>query len=299
MNGLSRGIAAVVIGLAQAQQPSVANDAVSMRVACGTTTVEFGVAFPIEVERAWREDLVPEPWHDAALAPLTVEELGVTTRQEGGRSIETRRFRARAFARGELVVPASTIRARDQHGREQIAVANALELIVNSSLPPGDAGEAELPAVLIVVPASPWRTALRVLAGLAALALGILGSRFAARRRRERRADPVVPPRVLVQERLAALRSVVPDEVPNVAAWTGLSTALRDWLAACCGIPAIDRTTDEVLASFDGDGHDDLAAVLRACDLVKFAQRTLDAAAFAAALDAAERLVGSTGEDRR
>lgn len=295
MNGRLYAVAAVVIGLAHAQQPSGANDAVRMRVTCAVTTVEFGAAFGIEVVRAWREDLVPEPWHDAALAPLTVEELGVTTKKEAGHSVETRRFRARAFARGELVVPASTIRARDRDGREHAAVANALELVVSSSLPPGDAGIVELPADVIAPPASPWRTALRVLAGLLVLALGILGSRFAARRRRERRTEPVVPPRVLVSERLAALRSTVADE----AAWTGLATALRDWLAACRGIPAIDRTTDEVLASFVGDGRDDLAAVLRACDLVKFAQRPLDAAAFAAALDAAERFVGATGGDLR
>jgi len=295
VNGLLHGVAWLVIGLPHAQQPIAPGTAVSMRVACAVSTVEFGAAFQIEVERTWREDLVPDAWRDAALSPLVVEEIDIVTKREAGHAIETRRFRARAFARGEFIVPASTIRARDRDGREHVAVANALELVVNSSLPPGDLGSAELPGDVIAVPVSPWRTALRVLAGLLVLAFGILGPRFALRRRRESRGEPVVPPHVLVQERLAALRSAAPDE----AAWTGLATALRDWLAACRGIPAIDRTTDEVLASFDGAGRDDLAAVLRACDVVKFAQRTLDADAFETALDAAERFVGATGEDLR
>jgi hypothetical protein len=90
--------------------------------------------------------------------------------------------------------------------------------------------------------------------------------------------------------RLRAQSARTPDDHSETA------SIVRDYVRDRFGVPAGERTTDELLAAPEiaTDARRLLADVLRPCDLVKFAQGDSTAAARAALLDGAEKFVRGT-----
>jgi hypothetical protein len=250
-----------------------------LRVSFHAEEVVPGRAFPLTVVRSWSKDLEPAPWEDGALAPLVLR-LEETTRREDARRVqETRRYRAYAFARGDVLVPAAKFTARPKDGGTERSVrSQRRRLRVVPEIEASKPGPPELPGEPLAEPfrSGPWLWG----AGAAVALLALLrwrrrkGTVVAA----APTAPPPVPPDVAARARLeeiaarastsAAARCVDVVETAEV---------LRTCVASMYGVHTRERTSEEILAALAGGQGVDarvrapLAALFQACDLVKFA----------------------------
>jgi len=243
---------------------------VAVRVTAGATAIDFGKAFPLEVVRAWDARLVVDEWDDRALAPLVVRLESATRRDDGRRVVETRRYAAYAFERGEVTVPAPSVTARPPGGgRERTATGEALRLEVRSSLGAEEPGAIEPPTTELMEEPRRWVLPVAVAAAIAA-AVAVAW----ARRRRPVAAVEVAPrgasPRERAMARIAALRARVPRTRDDVREWhVEAAAVVRDYLAAEHGIAAPALTTVELARAHVDD---DLVRVVAECELAVYAR---------------------------
>jgi hypothetical protein len=138
--------------------------------------------------------------------------------------------------------------------------------------------------------------------GVAALLLAVAALILAVRARRRRIAAAAVPvapesPETILLRELEALRSAL-DSIPRDQFYDRLSVAVRTYVASITGVPALDRTTTELLrelssrAELDPEGLGALGRALRRSDLARFARREDALAEARLALDDARQLGG-------
>jgi hypothetical protein len=265
----------------------------ALRVETETAKVEFGRAFPLEVVRVWRDDHVPAAWRDEWLDPLRLELVETERREDGGRIMETRRYRARAFETGTVEIPALAFRAKPKWGGPEVETASEpFSVAVTSSLPEGEPGPPEWPE-------SPFGGGPPWYAWLAGAALAVGLGLLVLRRRRPDAEEPAAaaaPPEPTAAQRalrrLAALESELSGaERDPTAFYVALAGVVRDYLGERLRIPADVMTTPEcVRAAGNGAaGRPRLGRVLDAADLVKFARHRPDA-------DEPRRLLGEAGD---
>lgn len=143
--------------------------------------------------------------------------------------------------------------------------------------------------------------------GLLLLVLTVLLTLWAARRwrRRVRQQTPAPPPRPpweVALERLAELRGdrLSAVEQQRLVEWIdGLSDALRNYLGRRFGFEGLESTSDEIVAHLRslrpaGLTPEEVALILRECDLVKFAKVPADAERCDLLLHQAVHLVETT-----
>lgn len=282
----------------------VPSAAPSVSLAAGVTEVEFGRPFEVRVDRAWPEGDVPEPWNDAALAPLDVRPIAVASAVRDGVVAESRVFEARAFTRGDVTVAPPLLRTLSRGGETREARGAAFTVRVRPALDPsrhGPASRAELPRGPLGG-GPPW-TAWVFAAGAAATAAW-----FATRRRRPPAVAAAAPPAPPAPAgptaadralgRLAALRGTRPgDDAARLAFHVEVASALREFVGERYAACAPETTTEELLAAdalrhavADGP-RAELRSALRACDAVKFATARPGAAECADVLAGAVRFV--------
>ncbi len=293
----SLGVALLVLGGAAAP---VLQDPVSLSVEVASEQVESGRAFPLVVERRWREDLQPEAWDARLLAPLVLKPAGREARREDGFESETLRFLAYAFPVGELRFEELRFRARpatEVEGGEVQAVAPPFRLEVRSALGEGEAGPPEFPDGPLAPPASGG--SLRWWLLLPPLAL--LWWWWAQARRRAPRSSPRSAPLTtasrarLARETITALQSRRTDELADSAAYDAdaveLAATLRGYLEAGLGLACRPLTSEELAPALSASGGaqrvEDLAAFLSYCDREKFGPSAALRAARAQAIDQA------------
>jgi hypothetical protein len=136
-----------------------------------------------------------------------------------------------------------------------------------------------------------------LLAGLVAAAIWL----FLRARRRGRMAEEVgaapEPPETLFQRAIEVLRGEVAS-LPRDRFYDRLSLAVRSYVSAVTGVPALDRTTWELerelaeLSDLRGETIAAVGRVLRRSDMAKFARQEDPLAEAASALDEAAALVG-------
>jgi len=294
---------AAVCGVTRAQEPAAAE--LSLHVAAEAAEVGLGRAFELTVTRGWSRALEPEPWSDAALAPLVVRLEAAQRREMGGRVEETLRYRAFAFALEEVVVPAATVRAAPrpgERGAAREAAGNELRLRVRGALDPAAPGEVELPSDLLEVPRPARRAWLLGAAALAIAAIAGLLARRARARARLAPSAPPAPPPVSPHERalgrLRILRERTRGGLADAAeVHLAASAIVREWLDEAHALRAPWRTTEQLLAApataraLPPPRRALLADLLARCDRVKFARFTPAAEEPPRLLDAAEELV--------
>lgn len=260
-------------------EPIPARDlALRVDVGLAGNEIELGRSFPLEVVRVWSRDLVPEAWDDRRLAPLRVQLVEHVRREDDARVEERRRYRAYAFAPGEVVVAAPELRARPRAGGEERVVrAQGIRLRVRASLDPDEAGSPEPPPGPLAEPASSWPWL-----GLALLLGALLTAGVTRRLRRveveeaEPPAAPAPPPEAGALARLEALRAGArsrraPGEVEaDVVAATEV---VREYVGARYRVRAAVKTTEELLAACPANEvlRSSLAGLLAGPDRVKFA----------------------------
>jgi hypothetical protein len=262
--------------------------------------VQLGKEFPLTVTRVWSKDLDPEPWSDALLAPLAVELADLTRRESAKRVTEVRTYRARAFDREAVVVPARAYRAWPASGAGAGRAFDVTEirLRVKPILDPAAPGPMEPPEPL--PPRSRWP----LLAAVAAATVAGAALWTAVRRRRAIVASgpPTPSARERALARLHALRERDPSSRDDIEAWyVEDADAIRDFVSDVAGVRAREMTTEEIVApasrALAPSQRARLGDVLGACDLVKFA-RVLPAAAERAALLAASEALVSEWPER-
>ena len=273
-----------------------------LRVTAGAAEVEFGKAFPLTVVRVWSKDLQPEDWSDKALLPLVVKLDRRSVREDDRRMEETRQYRAYAFSRDDVLVPAPSLRARPRDGgAERVVSADELKLKVTPALHSDPPGPVELPGEPLAEP-FPW---LRwsLVGGAALLVLGLLAWYLRRRARRPRPAyvAPPMAPHVRALQRLQRLREQAPQTAEEIQAfYVEASAAVREYIEAQFAVRAPEMTTEEFLAAPQTaralqPGHRAmLSEFLAHCDLVKFARHLPTAGDRERLLDAAARFVMET-----
>lgn len=281
-------------------------DVLRLEVVLGARTVEAGRSVDLTVTRSWRADLVPEPFDERSLAPLTLRLEGTRRREGGGHVEETRRYRAVGFVPGPLSLPAPTLTARHPDGGAPRTVAAApLSLTVTPVLDPAAPGDPERPT-LPDAPSPPWGPLAGGLGLALAVAVGIV------RRRRRGTAGPGPTPPVVAAPAAAADPAAVAraavaalavgargDAAARCAAVAAAAAAVRGYTDARFAVGAEHRTTAELLAAptlaaLAPAARAPLASLLSAADLVKFAERVPDAAEALRALADADGFVAAT-----
>ncbi len=275
-----------------------------------------GRAFPLTVERRWSRELEPAPFEERALAPLVLRLDHVERREQGGAVTELRRYAAYAFALGDVRVPAAVMTARPRAGGpERRATSARLRLTVAPTLDPRAPGAPEPPGGLPPGPAPgllPLTGAALPLALLVALRLRARRRRLGAGRSPPGPAPAPPPEADAAEEALAALERLGaggppgpegPGPAAPAQALAGAAEVVRGYVARRYGLPALRRTSPELLAALSagpgpgGAGEPALplvTAVLARADAVKFAAAPATAVEASASLDEARAFVERT-----
>lgn len=270
---------------------------------------DLGHGFPLTVIRTWERDVDVAAWDDAALAPLAARAVGVSVRSDGRVTQETRTFVAYAFTAGDVTVPPLRLEVTPRDGSAaQVRVGDAVHVRVRATLDARDPGVPELPPGPFPVPPPRWLWGACALAAAA----GVWG---ATRMRRTTTAPvaaalPVEPvlaapsPDAVALGRLDALRrrdggdgDDSADGADATAWYAELATVVRDYVGARWGVPAAERTTEEIVDACGVPGDPArrlLSAALAACDGVKFGRAAAGAADRRAAVTAATDFVRAT-----
>jgi len=243
-----------------------------VQVTASVDEVELGRPFPLTVVRMWKAGVVPERWSDAALSPLVAQALGVVEEQGASGTVrETRRFLCRAFVRGQVTIPAVSMRVRpDGGGPERSAASDPITLPVRSSLDAGSVGPIELPGGTLAAPFR-WQPWWFVFAACV-LALVPIGLRMWSRRTRV--AGVARPPHEWARERLQRLEG---EELGDAAFHVEMSSLIREYVEGRWSLRASRMSTQELLLAeaaaptLKADARALLGECLGRCDVVKFA----------------------------
>jgi hypothetical protein len=239
---------------------------------------------------------LPAEWGDFTVqsqSPLT------TSANPDGSETTTQLIDARLFAPGEFTTPAVELTIADPAGNVEPVTAAPTIVSVVSVLVEGDSQlrdikpQADLPYLNLL----PWLAAGMVLAGLAGLVL--FWRRLRARRLAEAAIDRRLPNEVALDELARILSLGLTEQGAYKEYYTLLSDCIRAYMEAVYKIPALERTTGEILASLRGLGLDPqfsrrFISFLSDCDLVKFSKFTPDPADAHQALTEARTLVEAT-----
>ena len=134
--------------------------------------------------------------------------------------------------------------------------------------------------------------------------VGILLWVLLARKRKEEAGRPADPPHVVALRRLDRYRGNkywAPEK--QKLYYSGITDTLREYMAARFGIDAMEMTTGEIFAALPPDSfpeglHDEMLALFRTSDLVKFAKGVASDEENAAALPVAVRYVTATYQEQ-
>jgi len=300
----------LVLGVLGAGLAAGASERMTIRIETDAEVVALGEPFAVRIVRVWDAELRALPFDDASLAPLVLRLEETSRREQEGRIEQTRRYRARAFALGEVAVPAPTLEARPRSGGPVRAVTGReLRLRVTGTLDPEAPGRPELPGDPLPLPERdapglPWWVA-----AVAALAAAVLVAAGLALRRgwTTPSAEPEEPrpappgPHELALARLARLRERDPRDREAMQAYYSEAYALmREYTGERFGVRVRERTSEEILADLEEGAvlalppHERLARYLAHCDRVRFGREMPGAADREQVLESAERFVRET-----
>ncbi len=244
----------------------------------------------------------------AALAPDTLA---------GGLVTHAEELTVTAFTLGTATLPPLSALVRLPDGRVVTAVADSLRLDIESVLAASAAADSDSldirPLKAQIELPGAGRRRLLLLLGALLLAALLAALYIWFRRRRRRRAGAAVPAPdlrpadVIALGELEALRAAGLAERGRLKEhYTRLTATVRSYLERRFGFPAVDLTTTEILAAFTArlrpadaarpaaELEAELARLLMAADLVKFARYEPPAAVAAGEVDRAAEFVRAT-----
>ena len=210
--------------------------------------------------------------------------------EQGGMAVWEQRLTLAAYRPGKVALPPMEIAVPLKERTVKALTPAGLALEVKSVLPAGEQNPEPKPAappVQLPLGERFWWTA----GILGALALAAAWMALRRRADAEAAAAPVLAP----YEELAAELDRLAAEPSAVALHTGLSLALRRYLARRLPIPALESTTSDIQRELlsrrvPGPLARHMVELLRACDLVKFARLPVGETQVGERLAAARRL---------
>jgi len=277
--------------------PEIPHTDLGVTLSVDALRVTFGAPFELTVDRVWKASFEPEEWSDETLLPLVVRAESTERHKAGGRVLERRVFRAHAFEVGDVrVLPPLFVATDTATGEEQTTTGNTLDFFVAPTLDASAPGEVEFP------PGPPARSLSWIVAIVGLGGLLVMGAALVAISRRRRGGLPPEPviaapkeaPEECALQRLGRLRDRLPDNPDALAPfYDEVSRLLRDYVVARWVWAAEPMTSEELSNSATEDAQG-LAALLTACDLVRFARHDPGADGTTQHLDEAERFLRRT-----
>lgn len=223
----------------------------------------------------------------------------VTRLNPDGTLTSTQVLEVTLFSPGEFQTPELPVTLRDESGRVRQAFAPSVSLTVVSVLNPEDLELRDIkPQVGYPIPSPwPWVTG--------GLGVGAVAGWWIYRRRLRRRLvvgqpgariDPRSPHRIALDELTGLEELDLPGQGLFEEHYTRVADIVRRYLEGEFDIPAVDRTTDELLRELTRRAiarHlvQPLFRLLRDCDLVKFARYTPEVDAERQVLSRARSLI--------
>lgn len=283
--------------------PLAADVTVQMLAPAGPFTVGDPIELTIQVTHpAGTQAILPQlaqVWGDLEVR----EQRPAQTTANADRTLTTAQtIVATVFAPGDVQPPPLVVTVSDAAGQLSQAVAAPAALSVGSVLAEGDAELRDIkPQAEMEIPAAVPYPA--IFAGVAALAMALLGVLLWRRRANRRPVDKRTPDQVALDDlaRIAGLN--LPAAGRYAEHYAATADCLRTYLERQFAIPARDCTTLEVTtalrtAPFAPANAQILVTLLAECDLVKFAKVTPGVAAANELLDEARRFVTLTTADK-
>lgn len=265
-------------------------------------SVRLGEPFGYEVEIRHR----PEEWYvlhgPPALAPFQAD--GVRCRRDAGKGEvrTTCSMRLALFALGPVDVPDLAFDADGPAGKARLAVPGPRVTgvgVLDPAVPPDGIAIRDIsPPAPLLVPSLRLLWWTLGVAGGAAVAAAL--ARALLRARARRRLVPEPTPAERFARRLAALEAErLPERGRAAEHLARLAEAVREYLGALAGLPALDLTSAELVTAVrqGGDARLDpggLELFLAEADLVKFARQPAAPEACAAGLEYARGLLERT-----
>jgi hypothetical protein len=273
---------ALALSAAPAAAPALPEaDPIGLRSRADRASVRLGEPFGYEVEIRHRPDErygLPE---DPDLSPFRADGVRCRREEARGEARTTCTMRLALFALGPVDVPDLAFEVDRPEGKARLAVPGPRVTGVGVIDPKAPAGTLALRDVAPPVPllVRSYRL-LAWAAGLLAAGAVALAAFRGLRRARARRAAPRIPTPAERLERL--LRALEAQRLPLCGRGEEhidrLAGAVREYLGALCGLPALDLTSSELLAALraEPDARLDLPGLerfLAGADGVKFARR--------------------------
>ena len=283
--------------------PQAENVTVQLQAPAGPFTVGDPLELTVQVTHpAGTQVILPQlaqTWGD-----LEVREQrpAQTTPNDDGTLTTAQTIVATLFAPGDFQTPPLAVTVSDAAGQISQAVAAPVALTIDSVL----AEDAELrdikPQAELEIPAAVPYAA--IFAGVAALAVAMLGFLLWRRQANRRPVDKRTPDQVAHDELARTAGLNLPAAGRYAEHYAATADCLRTYLERQFAIPARDRTTLEITtalrtAPFAPANAHTLVTLLAECDLVKFANVTPGIAAANALVDEARRFVTLTTGDKQ
>jgi len=293
---------ALALAAPAAGEPLPEADPIGLHARADKASVRLGEPFGYQVEIRHRPEERYLLAGDPDLSPFRADGVRCRRDQARGEARTTCTMQLALFALGPVDVPDLLFEVDRPEGKARLAVPGPRVSGVGVIDPraPVDSLALRDPSPPVPLLVRSYRPLLAALGAGAAAALAILLAR-ALRRARARRALPRLPtPAERLERRLQTLEAErLPLRGLGEEHLDRLAEAVREYLGALRGLPALDLTSSELLAALGTppDARLDLAGLerfLSEADLVKFARRSATPQACDAALAFARELLART-----
>jgi len=234
---------------------------------------------------------------DSSLEIVPIEPPSTARREGGTRWSES--LEVRGYDIGRVPLPSVWLTAVAAGAIDTLEFPP--DTLYVDSLTPAMTGSVERDRGPLPTELRPTDYAVAIVGALLAIA-GILVAVWLYRRARRRSrisaaaGEAAQPPEVAFLRSIESLRAEI-GSLPRDAFYDRLSLAIRVYVTAVTGVPALDRTTGELerellTRGYDADAVGAIGAMLRRSDLAKFARHEDPLAEAREALEGAAALVG-------
>ena len=264
----------VMAGLCTAQ----GEVSVSPKVDHSEITLGDIITYTIELRHPQGYKLVPPPL-GAQFGEFFIRDFHQPNpRTENGVVVDSMQYKITTYITGKVKIPAMTFHWESPSGQKGDVTVPEMEINVKS-IAGKDAMDIRGLKEPVEIPVKMWPYYAMGIGAVVLAALIALIGYYIYRRRTRPKAKPAAPPLSPYELVMSALKSL--DDAMDVKVYySTISEAMRRYVEGKFGIPAVDRTTEEIEVSLSQSDRlpkeisKDIYDLLCQADLVKFAKWT-------------------------